>query len=127
MPKFLVDESLSPLLASFLRNLGYDAFAVREVDLRGKSDEEIVSFCKRNKRVILTNDLDFGQIFYFKEMGEIGVVLLRSRLQGYLVFQKIISRLHSEGILKNNNLPTRLIVATEAATRSFPPQETSIS
>lgn len=60
-------------------------------------------------------------------MGKISVVILRSKLQGNVIFRKIISRLHSEGILQGKNLLSKLIVATEVATRTFPPQETNIS
>lgn len=47
MPKFLIDEALSPFLAGFLQELGYEAVAVREVGLKGKSDREIVAWAKK--------------------------------------------------------------------------------
>lgn len=43
MTKFLVDENLSPLIASHLRKQGYNAKAVRELGLIGKPDEVILN------------------------------------------------------------------------------------
>lgn len=44
MSKFLIDENLSPLVAFHLRKCGYRAFAVRDLGLKGKSDEVILAF-----------------------------------------------------------------------------------
>lgn len=122
MPKFLIDESLSFLLSDFLKELGFKAKAVRDVGLKGKSDGEIITWAKKNKYVIVTCDQDFAMIYYLKERGLIGVILLRSRFQGVESFIRILRYLHKEKTLEDKSLSISLVVATEYRIRKFPPQ-----
>jgi len=41
------------------------------------SDEEAIKLSKSQKRIIVTHDLDYGEIYYLKEQGKIGVIQLR--------------------------------------------------
>ena len=59
---FLIDESLSYKLAIKLRELGYNSKSVREIGLNGKEDIEIVRWSIENGAVIITGDLDFGEL-----------------------------------------------------------------
>lgn len=45
------------------------------------SDEDVVALAIREGRVILTFDLDFGEIFHRREHGRFGVVVVRTRDQ----------------------------------------------
>ena len=58
--KFLVDAQLPPALAQWLREAGYDAQAVREVNLRDANDGTIWRHADQNGFVILTKDEDFS-------------------------------------------------------------------
>lgn len=60
--KFLLDMGISPFTAKFLRSLGYDAIHVQDIQLSRASDKVIVELARRDKRIILTHDLDFGAI-----------------------------------------------------------------
>lgn len=113
MPKFLVDENLSPLLAQYLRELKYQARAVREVNLKGKSDEKILEWVKKRKTVLITADREFGEFFYLKNFGQIGIIILESKSQSFKSFKKIIKILDKEKILKKRNLHKLLVIATE--------------
>jgi hypothetical protein len=66
---FLADESISPESAAYLETLGYPCHSLCREGPRRLSDREIVALAKREGRVILTHDLDFGQIYYFAEHG----------------------------------------------------------
>lgn len=117
MPKFLIDENLSPLLSGYLRALKYNSQSIREVGLRGKSDEEIIKWMQKNKRVIITADLDFGEFFYSKTMGKIGVIILRSKSQSFKSFKEIIDYLHQEKVLKSKKLEDSLVVSVKGKYR----------
>ncbi len=78
MPKFLVDENLSPKLAQHLRMLGYTASSVREVGLTGALDEEIITWSNKKKYIVITRDLGFGYVYSQRE-DKFGVILLRSK------------------------------------------------
>lgn len=58
--KFLVDAQLPPALAQWLCEAGYDAQAVREVNLREANDGTIWRHAEQNGFVILTKDEDFS-------------------------------------------------------------------
>lgn len=117
MPKFLLDENLSPRLAVWLRRLGYEAQAVREVGPKGKGDEEIILWLQKNGYVLITSDLDFGEFFYWKEHGRFGAIVFRAKSQSIRVHQRILALLRRERVLNDENLTTSLIVATESGWR----------
>jgi len=110
VPQFLIDENLSPLLSDYLRSLNFDAKAARDVGLKGKSDEEIIKWIQRNKRVLITADSDFGEFFYLKTFGQIGVIILKSKSQQLKSFKEVIDYLYKEKILKSKKLENSLII-----------------
>ncbi|MDP3935089.1 MAG: DUF5615 family PIN-like protein [Candidatus Giovannonibacteria bacterium] len=117
MTLFLLDENLSPHLAIWLRHLGYTAKAVRETNLKGRSDEDVVKWAQKHKAVILTSDLDFGEFFYGKNLGAFGVIILRSRFQSIDSFKKMLKTLHVDNVLKDKRLANSLLVADENSYR----------
>lgn len=74
MVKFLIDENISPKTQQFLAELGFDANTSKA---RGISDEEVIAQAIEQNRVIITLDLDFGEIFHFHEKGRVGIIVLR--------------------------------------------------
>lgn len=117
MADFLVDENLPPKVARWLRRSGYTAKAVREVGLKGKGDEEIIGWVQKRGAVIITSDLDFGEFFYWKNFGNFGVIILRSKSQSAAAFEKLLRLLHSERVLKDEKLSNSLIVVGEKGYR----------
>ena len=59
---FKIDENLHKEVHELLRDNGHDAVTVYDQQLRGHADEEIAAVCKREERVIVTQDLDFSNI-----------------------------------------------------------------
>ena len=56
-----VDAQMSPAIAVWLsRNFAVSAAAVRDVGLRGATDEEIFQAAKRANVVVMTKDSDFA-------------------------------------------------------------------
>ena len=74
--KVLVDENLPLRLSSFLRSRGFEAFDVREVGLKGSSDEDILAWAKAHGFLILTEDLGFGSVIKLPE-DHTGVMVVR--------------------------------------------------
>ncbi len=75
MLKFLIDEDLPRSTAEALRLKGYNALDVRDCGLRGKSDEEVFEFSQKEKAILLTGDLDFGNIHHFPVGSYTGIVI----------------------------------------------------
>lgn len=72
--KLLLDENISPRVASGLRYSGYDAVHPREVGLKGARDSEIVAFASENKRCLVTLDADFADLRNYR-LGEHGGII----------------------------------------------------
>ena len=75
--KFFADENVASETVEFLRQRGWDVVDVYEAGLRGGPDEEIVRYAAKEKRMILTHDLDFGEMHYFRKEPVFGVLVLR--------------------------------------------------
>ena len=79
MLKFLVDESTGNKVSRALRESGYDTSYCGEF-LLGYPDEEIIKKAFGGKRVIITNDKDFGEIIFRQEKLSWGVIFLRLKV-----------------------------------------------
>ncbi len=75
MLKFVIDEDIPRSTAKVLRNRGYEVLDVRDCGLRGKSDDEVFRFAQKEKAIILTGDLGFGNILHFPVGSHSGIVI----------------------------------------------------
>jgi predicted nuclease of predicted toxin-antitoxin system len=74
--RFLADESCDFAVVRALRNAGHDVLAVAEI-APAAADDSVLAMAIRQKRVLLTEDKDFGQWVYADKRSSAGVVLLR--------------------------------------------------
>ena len=75
--RFLADENIPGETMARLRQIGHDVMSVR-ADMPGISDAEILSWAKREQRILLTFDKDFGELAWAAGLPrESGVILLR--------------------------------------------------
>ncbi|HVT82504.1 MAG TPA: DUF5615 family PIN-like protein [Phycisphaerae bacterium] len=72
----LADENMDADIIAWLRGAGVDVLSVMET-LRGASDEVILARANAESRVILTKDMDFGEMIFFDGLPAVGVILLR--------------------------------------------------
>lgn len=119
MIKFLLDANLSPETAEFLRNLNYDSKSILEENLGQISDEKVIKFAKKEKRIIITHDLDFGEIYHFREEGKIGILVLRLKDQTIKSTNKILEKFLKEKILEKQKLEKSLVVLNETSCRIY--------
>lgn len=75
--KFLVDNSLSPLVASLLRENGFDAVHVLDLGMAASSDDEIMAYALSDERIVIAADTDFGDLLALSGAPEPSVVLFR--------------------------------------------------
>ncbi|MEM6427789.1 MAG: DUF5615 family PIN-like protein [Deinococcota bacterium] len=60
--RFLADMGISPKTVVFLNSQGYDATHLRDSNLERLADPEVLSKARDEQRILLTHDLDFGEL-----------------------------------------------------------------
>lgn len=76
MLRFLADESCDFAAVRALRAEGFDVLSVAE-NLSGAEDEQVMEVALRERRIVLTEDKDFGQLVFAAGRESVGVVLIR--------------------------------------------------
>lgn len=111
--KLLVDENISPEITARLRTLKYDVKSIREC-CKGYEDEKVVEVALSEKKIIITYDLDFGELY--RNFGASSVILrLRSKnpsvVSKYLV--NFLNTLKEQKI----DMKNKLAIVTEGKVR----------
>lgn len=75
--KLLLDNNLSPWLATELCKVGHDATHVLDIGMHAASDREILEFALSQGSIVISNDKDFGQIIAQSNLARPSVILLR--------------------------------------------------
>ena len=74
--RFLADECCDAALVDALRDDGHDVLYAVE-SLRGAIDDELLARAFSERRILLTEDKDFGELVYRLRRPAYGIVLLR--------------------------------------------------
>ena len=74
--RFLADESCDFAVVTALRNAGHDVSAVAEGNA-GADDESVLELSRTEKRILLTEDKDFGLLAHAAGKKTAGVILIR--------------------------------------------------
>ena len=81
MPKFLANENVPRDAILAARGAGIDLSWIVELQA-GAADDVVLQIAKRDARVLITFDKDFGElVFRHGRAGSPGVILLRPRLR----------------------------------------------
>ncbi len=87
--KFLADVNASGAVAAWLSQAGYDVAQVSTVDTR-MSDEDILRWALRERRVVVTTDKDFEEMVWREGRAHCGLLrienLPRARRQSLLEY-----------------------------------------
>jgi len=77
--KFLADMGISPKTVIFLRELGHDALHLHEQHLDQLADSAILEKARQENRIVLTHDLDFGELLTLSSAPLPSVIIFRLR------------------------------------------------
>ena len=90
--KLKLDENLSRHLKPALRRLNHDVETAADEGLLSRSDVEVGMAAREAGRVLLTLDMDFGDLRKFPPGSHPGIVLFRPRSYGPLSVNAFIEK-----------------------------------
>jgi predicted nuclease of predicted toxin-antitoxin system len=73
---FVADESCARPVIQALREAGHVVVAIAEI-ARGATDDQVLERALTEKRVLITEDRDFGELVYARGRSSAGVILVR--------------------------------------------------
>ena len=76
MLRFLADESCDFAAVRGHRTEGFDVLSVAEASA-GADDERVIALALDDRRILLTEDKDFGRLVFATGSNSLGVVLIR--------------------------------------------------
>ncbi len=74
--RFVADEGCDFTVVRALRTAGHDVTAILEISPRAE-DAAIIDLAVRERRILLTEDKDFGELVYANAQAASGVILIR--------------------------------------------------
>lgn len=114
--RLLADENIAPLVIAALQADGHDVAAVRDF-LPGGTDAMVIALARRQRRIILTHDRDFGNVTRYPIRSHGGVILIRVRdIRPPSVLRVLRRALHAVPARRFRN---RLAIVNEYEVRSF--------
>lgn len=111
--KYLADENVHSGIVAWLRGQGLDVKWSAETQ-RGWSDADLLSLATREQRIIITDDLDFGDLVFHQRSPALGVVILR--LQASTIAQRL-DRLNQVWAALHGEFSGRFVVITKDRVR----------
>jgi predicted nuclease of predicted toxin-antitoxin system len=75
--KFLFDQSADFRLIPHLRKLGHDITAISRNYPHGLPDEDVLEIARKEKRILIVADRDFGELIFHQRLAHAGVIFLR--------------------------------------------------
>ncbi len=77
--RFLVDNALSPVLATLLTQAGHDALHVRTIELHRAEDVMIFDRAAADDRIVVSADTDFGALLASRTVRKPSVIQFQGR------------------------------------------------
>lgn len=115
--KFMVDESAGTAVAKYLRDAGHDVLLVSEA-MPQAEDQHILARAMSQRRILITNDKDFGELIFRSGQAHHGVLLLRLHDESPANRVRVVKAILEQCA---SRLAGCFTVATESSVRIRPP------
>jgi predicted nuclease of predicted toxin-antitoxin system len=97
--KVKIDENVPARLVAELTRLGHHVDTVASEGLQGKPDDVVWAAAQRERRLLITQDLDFSDVRRFRPGTHAGLLLVRLREPGATaLFNRIAAVARDEGL-----------------------------
>ena len=78
--KLLIDECVLGKTAKLLKKEGFSIITLQELGKTSASNGTVINIANKEKAIIVTNDLDFGNLILYPLGSHPGIIVLRPRL-----------------------------------------------
>ena len=78
--KFLADVNVEKAIVDYLLESGYDVKWIPDYDCE-ILDENLLNLANVEKRILITNDKDFGELIFLQKKLSAGIILIRVKGQ----------------------------------------------
>lgn len=111
--KYLADENVEKPIVDWLRNQGQDVYYVPE-ESPSLKDNDIIKIAQKEKRILITNDKDFGELVFRQNKVSKGIILIRASNESSSNKLELV-----KNVLKKvgDNLEEKFVVVNEAGIR----------
>lgn len=75
--RFLLDESADLPLAAHLEARGHEVTSIVRDHPRALNDDDVLDIARRERRILVTNDRDFGELVFRRHIEHAGIILFR--------------------------------------------------
>lgn len=106
--KLILDADIPRSFLNKLREEGYNVVDVRDVSTHPIKDEEVFNLACKEKRILITRDLDFSNILYYPPSKSSGIIVLRT----YLLSKEEMFKILKEALKRGQEqLEKTLVIA----------------
>ncbi len=110
-----IDENLPSSIQDFLKNRGHDCHSVYDEGIAGGPDDQLISICHDENRILLTLDLDFADIITYPPTEFSGIIVFRLSRQDA---PALLARLEEVlPLLEKIDLPGHLLIVNDSKVR----------
>lgn len=95
MLKFIADVNIEKRIVDYLLEKGYDVKWIPDYNCE-MTDEELLKVAKEERRILITNDKDFGELTFLQKKHSVGIVLIRIKNQQTRVKLELLIKLLSK-------------------------------
>jgi len=117
--KFIADVNVEKAIIDCLLANGYNTIWVSDLDCR-MVDEKLLEPANREKRILVTNDKDFGELTFRQKRVSAGIILFRVKGQNS---RDKVSLLQKLLLAHRNRLKGHFTVVTRKKIRFIPMEE----
>lgn len=118
MARIKLDENIPNSVAAVLRDADHEVHSACDEGLGGATDDAIIEAAGRERRVLVTLDLDFADVIRHDPTGTPGVIVLRPH-QPLLALILVVARAAAT-FLNDEEIDGRLWIIDEGRLRIWP-------
>ena len=99
---FLLDANVEHRLAAFLTSLGHDVKTIARDYPASLADHDVLNHAVAEKRILITNDRDYGELIFRQHFSHCGVIFFRLKnskdISGKLTWLTIILQTYKDNL-----------------------------